>query len=327
MKKQNFIIQAVIVLVVFMLAAPFIGKAVAGDSKPHIVVNMGYRPISPSLDLFVALEKGYFKDEGLTLELHTFRGSSDLTDAVMHGKVNAASQLGMVTQLLPQLRSNKAMVKFIGFTADALDSPMRGPVLLAKKGSGIEAVKDLKGKTVGIFPGANFKIFMEAALSSNGLSLKDVNLAPIAPQEQISAFASVDALLSLDPIVSGLEHKAGAKVLSDRLAARFIFNNFLTSASSVNAEYAKSNPETVLKIERALNHAIDFIRRNPEQTTDILAKYTGLPPKIASTMKPVKYIKRSELKLEELERVCKYLSNVAWLKLKPSLLETKKLLY
>ncbi len=326
MKKTPIIVVVGVVIVV--VTTVLLLRSGQEPAQPEVSsITMGYRPISPSLDFFVALEKGYFQEEGLEVELHPFRGSSDLTDAIMNGKVNFASQLGMVTQLLPQLRSNKAMVRLIGFTADAIDSPMRGPVLIAKKESGIQSIADLKGKTIGIFPGANFKIFIEATLRSEGLKLEEVTLMPIAPQEQIASFASVDALLSLDPITSGLQHKQGAVVIADRLAARYISDNFLTSATSVHAAFAEAHPDAVKKVEAALNRAIAFIREKPDQTADILAKHTGLPPPVTATMKPVKYITRQELGIDDLKKVCTYLPTVDWLNLEPSILSPSDLLF
>jgi len=325
MKKKPIIIAAGIIIAVATVLLLRPGQKPTGERITSI--SIGYRPISPSLDFFVALEKGYFQEEGLEVDLHSFRGSSDLTDAIMNGKVNFASQLGMVTQLLPQLRSNKAMVRFIGFTADATESAMRGPVLIAKKGSGIQSITDLKGKTIGIFPGANFKIFIEAALRSEGLKLEDVTLMPIAPQEQIAAFLSVDALLSLDPITSGLQYKQGAVVIADRLAARYISDNFLTSATSVHAAFAEAHPEAVKRVEAALNRAIEFIRESPDQTADILAKHTGLPPQVTATMQPVKYITRQELAIDDLKTVCAYLPTVEWLNMEPSTLGPARLVF
>lgn len=327
MKKQNLILS-VLAILVFIVVAMNISTVTDEKTKqkePN-VIHIGYRPISTSLDLFVAIEMGYFKDEGLEVKLHNFRGSSDLTNAVINGKVDVASQLGMVTQLLPQMRSHKPMSKFIGFTSDAINSPMRGPVLVAKKDSDIKTIADLKGKTIGIFPGANFKIFLEAALRAHGISLEEVSILPIAPTEQATSLQSVDALLSLDPIISGLEHKAGAIVIADRLAARYIYDDFLTSATSLNIQFAEQNPNSVEKVERALNKAVDYIRNNPNQTYEILAKYTGLPLKVVETMKPVKYLKLDEVSTMDMEKSLTYLQSVEWLNIEKTKLKGEDLL-
>lgn len=291
-----------------------------GRTPEASVIKFGYRPISPSIDFFVAMDKGYFEEEGLKVEVETFRGSSDLTDAVMAGKVDFATDLGMVTQLLPMMRTGEYRVLFLSLDLDALDSPMRGPTLVVKKDIGVSRIEDLKGKNIGMFPGVNFKIFLEALLKKHGLDIdNDVTVTQIPPQEQMMAFASVDALFSLDPITSGIEAKYGAVVLADRASARFIFDNFPAAASSVNADFAHQHPEVVAKVERALARGIDFVREHPEQTTETLAKWTNLPVEVAKTMEPVKYAKHQEIDVEELQRACDYLQRIPWLNLEHNL--------
>jgi NitT/TauT family transport system substrate-binding protein len=280
------------------------------------VIKFGYRPISPSLDFFVAMDKRYFEEEGLTVEVEMFRGSSDLTDAVMAGKVDFATDLGMVTQLLPMMRTGEYKVLFLSLDLDAIDSPMRGPTLVVKKDIGVSKIEELRGKSIGVFPDVNFKVFLEAMLRKHGLNIdNDVTVIQIPPQEQMAAFASIDALFSLDPITSGIEAKYGAVALVDRVSARYIFNNFPAAASSVNADYARQHPEVVAKVERALARGIDFVREHPEKTAETLAKWTNLPVETARTMEPVRYAKHDEIDVKLLQGACDYLKEIQWLNL------------
>jgi len=308
------------VAVVLIIASSGSRKTGQGDDRHPVQITFGYRPISPSLDFFVAVEKGYFTEAGIEAKLKTFRGSSDLVDAVINGEVDFASDLGMVTQLLPMMRTEKYMVQFLSLDLDALDSPMRGPTLVVKADSGISKVEDLRGKNVGSFPGVNFKIFLAAVLAKHGLDVdKDVRVIQIPPQEQMTGFASVDALISLDPITSGIQAKYGAKALTDRISARYIFDDFPAAASSVNADFAVKNPQVVAKVVDVLGRGIDFVRAHPDQTAEILAKYTNLPLSVTQTMKPVKYAKHDEIDVKALQRTCDYLGSIPWLNLDRSL--------
>jgi len=315
--KKIISLSAIIVVIVAIVLAVVLSQRDVSEVR---TIKFGYRPISPSIDFFVAMDRGFFEDEDLNVEVEIFRGSSDLTNAVMAGDVDFASDLGMVTQLLPMMRTGEYKVLFLSLDLDALDSPMRGPTLVAKKDIGVSGIEDLKGKSVGIFPGVNFRIFLEAVLSEHGLDIeKDVNVVQIPPQEQMTAFKSVDALLSLDPITSGIEKRYDAAVLTDRVSARYIFDNFPAAASSVNREFAEKYPEIVAKVERVISRGIDFVRENPDQTVESLAEWTNLPVEIAKTMEPVKYAKHSEIDVQQLQRACDYLYDIDWLKLNSNL--------
>jgi NitT/TauT family transport system substrate-binding protein len=292
----------------------------AETQKERTVIKIGYRPISPSIDFFVAMDRGYFEEAGLKVDPVVFRGSSDLVDALMAGKVDFASDLGMITQLMPMLRTGESRVKFLTLDLDAIESPMRGPTLVAKKEAGIETIEDLKGKNIGIFPDINFKIFLEAMLKKHFIDIdKDVTVTQIPPQEQIAAFTSVDALLSLDPIISGIENQFNAVVLADRVSARYIFDNFPAAASSVNTQYARANPNVVAKVVGVLEKGIDFVRENPGDTVNSLAKWTNLPVEIAQTMEPVKYAKHNEIDVELLQKTIDYLAGIPWLNVKQTI--------
>jgi len=325
MSKKTVIAIAgiVIIAVVIVLAVVFKQEHKTGSTT----IKFGYRPISPSLDFFVAMDNGYFEEEGIKVELETFRGSSDLADAVIAGKVDFATDLGMVTQLLPMMRTGEYKVLFLTLDLDAIDSPMRGPTLVVKKDIGVSKIEDLKGKNIGMFPGVNFKIFLEALLKNHSLDIdNDVTLTQIPPQEQMAAFNSIDALFSLDPITSGIQAKYGAVVLADRASARYIFDNFPAAASSVNADFAYRNSEVVHAVERVLTRGIQFVRDYSEQTTETLAKWTNLPVEVAKTMEPVKYATHGEIDVQLLQKTCDYLKGIAWLNLDRNL-EASKLVW
>jgi NitT/TauT family transport system substrate-binding protein len=318
MTKHKIIVVASIVIVGVAIVLALVLSQ--GRVTEPSVIKFGYRPISPSIDFFVAIDKGYFEEEGLKVEIEMFRGSSDLVDALMAGKVDFASDLGMVTQLLPMMRTGEYRVLFLSLDLDAISSPMRGPTLIVKKDIGVSKIEELKGKNIGMFPDVNFRIFLEAVLKKHGLDIdKDVTVTQIPPQEQMAAFASVDAMFSLDPITSGIEAKYGAAVLADRASARYIFDDFPAAASSVNADFADKHPEIVARVERVLARGIDFVREHPEQTIETLAKWTDLPVEVAKTMDPVKYAKHNEINVELLQRACDYLKGIQWLNLSRNL--------
>src|SRR5262245_57913005 len=70
-------------------AAPTAAAPVAsGPLTPPVKVQVGYSPASSSLPLFVAVERGYFEDQGLELELTPFTLSTDQFPALASGQLD-----------------------------------------------------------------------------------------------------------------------------------------------------------------------------------------------------------------------------------------------
>lgn len=117
--------------------------------------------------LFVAQEKGYFKEQGLDIELIGPADPSDPPKLVAAGKADLAITyepqfMVQVDQGLPLLR--------IG---TLIDKPLTCVMVL--KESAIKSIKDLKGKNVGYSTGAVNSVTLKIMLEKNGLHLDDVN--------------------------------------------------------------------------------------------------------------------------------------------------------
>ena len=72
----------VVVLMLFVLMTA--GKALSAEK-----VTIGHLPIVPSLPTYVAMEKGFFAEEGLEVELVPFQSGTAIIDALLAGRIDA----------------------------------------------------------------------------------------------------------------------------------------------------------------------------------------------------------------------------------------------
>jgi sulfonate transport system substrate-binding protein len=84
------------------------------------------------------------------------------------------------------------------------------------KGSAIQTLAELKGKTVALNKGSNVHFFLVRALEKVGLKYADVKVAFLAPADARAAFenGNVDAWVIWDPYLAAAEHALEARVLS-----------------------------------------------------------------------------------------------------------------
>src|ERR1700709_1161875 len=77
----------------------------------------------------------------------------------------------------------------------------RGMAIIAKKDSGIAAIKDLKGKRVAVFPGTTQEVFFLERLRMEGMTIKDVEPVRISCSEMHIALSrgDIDAYVGAEP--------------------------------------------------------------------------------------------------------------------------------
>ena len=140
--KKKWLVVGILVFAVMCLT---LNRSMAQDE-----VKIGYLTIVMSLPTFVALEKGFFQEQGLKVVNTPFESGTLIVDALVAGRidVNAGSSivgLWMVEQNLPG-----AFKIFTIYHAAEKDVTV---VLMVAKDSPLKEMKDLKGKRIGTFPG------------------------------------------------------------------------------------------------------------------------------------------------------------------------------
>ncbi len=121
--------------------------------------------------LFVALEKGYFKEQGLEVELIAPSNPNDPPKLVAAGKADIAVSYQHQHQM--QVDQGLPLVRI----ATLIATPLNSLVVLAD--GPIQSPADLKGKTIGYSVGGFETVLLKVMLAKHGLSLEDVKLVNV----------------------------------------------------------------------------------------------------------------------------------------------------
>jgi len=225
--------------------------------------SLGYLP------LYVALNRGFFKDENIDLEVvlmlpdiaHNalFQGEIDY-----HGAADSALRLA----------AKGAPIKTIFFGA-AL------PNYFLMSAQPIRSVAELKGKYVGISRfGGTTDLAARVALSKNGLDpQRDVVLIMIGfPSTRIAALmsGSVAATIANPPDNVLLKQKGFNELLFLGDAIEFPSNGFATTERKLTAERVQ-----VKRMLRALYRGLIFARERAAETVAIVEREWKLDPTVA----------------------------------------------
>ncbi len=241
-------------------------------------LNIGYSRLRISLPVFVAKEQGFFERHGINAKLEMYETAQPLMQALISGRIDVAGYTALPITYNGMLRSGK---KLYFLTTMVEDQDHRISYLLKKEGSGISSVHDLKGKTVGILPTIAYKAWFEAILRKHDLKpAVDVKIQQIAPMQQPQALKNggVDALFTNDPVATSvLQMKVGALISDQVEAPTHIMNPFPFGSFNVSQEWAEQHPDMFQKLKAAMNEAVDFVNKHPEEAKQAMRAY--LPAK------------------------------------------------
>src|SRR5687767_2072021 len=228
-------------------------------------IRVGYVGITCEAPIFTAVEKGYFKEEGLEVELVKCDWKN-YKDVLALGGYDITYHL--VMYFLKPVEQGLD-VKFTG-------GIHRGCLRVQAAVTGdIRTVKDLRGKRIGV-PGMGTPpfIFANRVLGANGIdSSKEITWL-VFPAGELSLALSkgeVDAIADSEPIGSMLVAKGQVKNIADQ-ALDMPYADEYCCAVIVNGKYLKKHPRTSAAATRALLKAAKWVEANPRAAAELSVK-------------------------------------------------------
>jgi NitT/TauT family transport system substrate-binding protein len=168
-------------------AALTAGLAPAGARAQAKTIRLGVLRLASAGPVFIAYEKGYFTDEGLTVELKFFDAAQPIAVAVTSGDVDLG--VPAFTGGLFNL-AGKGQMKVIA--AQSREEPGYPLIayLASKKAydAGLKTLADLRGKSIGITQiGSSFHYSMALLAKKLGFPISEVRLQPLQSLSNVSS--------------------------------------------------------------------------------------------------------------------------------------------
>lgn len=249
-----------------LMVAILLGAGSASAQGPS-KVRMGL-PVEAldGLAIYVAQDRGFFTEQGLTAELTILRGGAGVIQTLISGDVD----IGMVGPVeISVMRSKGVDVRLIG---TSLDMPVMS--VLANKQLNITSMAGLKGRSIGVTAPASLTDAMARhfVLKAGLRPDKDVTILSLGGgPEMIGAFKTrkVDALIIFEPFIQVLLAEGNANLILDVPKELVGFPSFGVVASK---RLIDTNPDLPRKTMAALVKALRFIRTDPTTTRAIAQK-------------------------------------------------------
>ncbi|MBR0960922.1 ABC transporter substrate-binding protein [Bradyrhizobium japonicum] len=270
-----------------LLAIMAMGTARAEDA---LKAKIGVLRLSSSAPVFIAQDKGYFRDAGLEVELKFFDAAQPIAVATTSGDVDFG-----VTAFTAGLYNlaGKGVLKVIGgMSREKPGYPLIGYFASNNAyASGLKTPKDLAGKRVAMTQvGSSFHYSLGLLADKYGFKLADVKIVPLQSLSNAAAALkgeTVDAALLPISTARKLMDEGGAKFLGWvgdetpwQLGAVFASPKTLTNKALVTkflGVLAKADREYHDVILAAMKDGVAPINEQTKPLLEIIAKYTNLP--------------------------------------------------
>lgn len=294
MPRKKFAFKpSLIMLSVFILCITFGVQANAEKPKLRVV----YTPYIGTSPIVLALENGYFGDEGLDIELVKMRRSSLAIPPLVQGKLDVVT--GTNSFSLFNAIAQGANIKIVSSLTHQHDLGCAQGALIFRKGLDLELNNldkaQLAGLRIATNPKSSLAFLLELFLMKYGLTLDDLNIVdiPYSMKEKALANRSVDLMTAYEPRLSRIVASGNGKVLTNMY---HILPDYVDSTIFFGPTLLQDSPDLGIRFMRAFRKGVqDYLKGKIPANIAIMAKHTKLSYEVLksacwSSVHPTGYI-------------------------------------
>ncbi|RPH63308.1 MAG: ABC transporter substrate-binding protein [Burkholderiales bacterium] len=237
------------------------GVAAQAPEKQKVTIAVGGKAAFYYLPLTIAEQRGYFKEEGLNVEIVDFAGGSAALRAVVGGSADVVS--GAYEHTI-NLQASKQY-----FTAFVLQGRAPAISLGVSSKAKYQSPADLKGMKIGVSaPGSSTNMVVTYFLTKNGMKASDVSFIGVGTGNAALAAirtGQIDALSNVDPVMTMLEQKGDVKIIADTRTLKGteqVYGGPMPAGCLYAPEdFVKKNPNTVQALTNAMVKALRWLQQ------------------------------------------------------------------
>jgi NitT/TauT family transport system substrate-binding protein len=268
-KKAGLLLGTLLLSILLVLFATGCGqKRNAGDQASARKYRIGLGPWIGFGPLYLAHDKGLFKDAGCEVELIVLTGIAERNSALKSGRIDA---LAAPVDYFVLSAGNNLQATIVM----AIDESVGGDGIVARKE--ITRFEDLRGKRLAFQRGLPSEFFVRALLLQHNISMREVETVDMETDQAGAAFISgkVDAAAVWEPWLTKAKEQGGGHVL----ASTKEFPNLIVDCLGFNKKSLTDDPAGAKAVVDSIFRAIDYWKAHPDEADAIMAPHFQLDPK------------------------------------------------
>lgn len=236
-------------------------------------LKIGYIPIADCTQLYVGIERGFFKEEGLEVEAIKFAGGPKILEALAGGSVDIG-----FSNLASLVMARNGGLDFVALTGGPVEdtSHVENGILVLDK-SDINKPSDLAGKKIAVNTRKNLiELLVLEFLEKNKVDINTVQIVevPFPNMQSVLLLKQVDAIAPIEPFKTFAEQNDTLRLLANYVVD--LYPKVEISSYHTSEKWIKANALKIEKFKKAMMKSTKYCLENPNEIKDILVKYTSL---------------------------------------------------
>ena len=262
-------------MVLFCLLIPVIGSGADQNRQ----LRLGLLPIADVLPVYVALEKGYFTELGITVEALPVGSALERDQLMQAGRID-----GMINEIAGSATFNRdaGRVKIVSIARSPIgDSPLFR--IVAAPGSKVEKISELANIPIGISMNTVIEYITTRLLTGGGVAPQDISYqsVPVLPERLQLLLSGQLKLATLPDPLGASAIKAGAVEIVNDTAESSVSASVVTFTN----EALEQKTETVKAFMAAWDRACGDLNESPNSFQGLLRKKIRIPKNVEADYK------------------------------------------
>lgn len=289
---QGFLLSLFVIFVLFVFAS----SSWAAAARTKIIVVVPHRVLfTVALPVYIAQEKGFYRENNIDVDAVFTRGGGENVQAVVSGD----AQIGLGTGTLAVITAfvKKAPIKIAGAEITGMDA-----FWYVQGNTPMRKMEDLAGKKIAYSrPGASSHMAVLAIadqIKAKGLKpAEPVSLGGIPEVFTAVRTGQADAGWSVAPFQLDRVEKGELRVVvkGEEITA---MKEITARVHFVNNDFAAKNPDAVRGFFRAQQKALDYMFENKADTAKIWIRRAELKFPESAVLKTWDYYNRAAMTLK-----------------------------
>jgi NitT/TauT family transport system substrate-binding protein len=265
----------------------------AAAQKAPDRIKVAILKVADCTPAWLAVRNGYFKKNGLDVQLVEFKSGSVAVMAQRSGNVDIL--LSIPGSVFSANERGFDLVAILGMELAQLTPPDSAAIHVLKD-SPIKSVKDLAGRSLGTSARHSQSfVTLQTVLRKHGVDPAKVRFVEMPPASQTAAVLAgrLDAANAIDPFTTQLIKSGKTRVLA--------WTNIETIPGApigvwfAGRDYVRKNGSIVERFNRSIIEAMNYMNADTARAARLTAEFTGLDPELVADMTPMRYSTDIEL--------------------------------